>query len=106
MRRNLVEAVLNAASFALFEDILYTHAPAGPVLIARAISGVEVAPERFDMMTHEVRGITHVTRALRSKLPSLTKGDIIGDGVYEYRVLDFQPVGDGRLEVEISLAKV
>lgn len=106
MRRNLVEAVLNAASHALFEDIFYTRAPAGPVAIAKAISGVEVAPERFDLMGSELRSTSHVTRALKSKLPSVGKGDIIDDGSDEYRVIDVQPIGDGRFEVELSLSKI
>ena len=106
MRKDLVEAVLSAASFALFEDIQYTHAPQGPVTVFKVISGVELAAERFEMMGHDARAATHVTRAIKAKLPSLSKGDIIDDGSGEYRVQDFQPVGDGRFEVEISLVKL
>lgn len=105
MRRDLVEAVLDAASFALFEDVLYTHAPAGPVLVEKAISGVEIISERFEMLGRDMRGATHTTRALLSKLPSLSIGDIIDDGD-QYKVLDRQPVGDGRFEVELSLKKL
>jgi hypothetical protein len=102
MRRDLVEAVLNAASFALFEDVLYTHAPSGPVTVKKAISGVEVIDERFDLSGAQVRGTTHTTRALKAKFPNLSKGDVLDDGT-SYRVLDFEPIGDGRFEVLISL---
>jgi len=105
MRRDLVEAVLDAASFALFEDVLYTHAPAGPVLVERAISGVEIISERFEMLGRDMRGATHTTRALRAKLPSLSMGDLLNDGV-DYLVIDLQPVGDGRLETEVSLRRM
>lgn len=107
MRKDLVEAVLGAASFALFEDVLYTHSPGPAVTVARAISGVEIAAERFDLMGQEVRLATHTTRALKAKFPSLAKGDVIDDGT-PYLVLDWQPPqgGDGRFEIEISLKKL
>lgn len=102
MRRDLVEAALGAASELLFEDVLYTRGANAPVTVARAIGGVEIASERFDMFGTEVRGMTHVTRALVSKFPLLAKGDIIDDGT-AYKVLDFEPVGDGRFEIAIAL---
>jgi hypothetical protein len=105
MRRDLVEAVLDAASFALFEDVLYTHAPAGPALVKKAISGVEIISERFEMLGRDMRGATHTTRVLLSKLPTISIGDGLDDGA-QYRVLDLQPVGDGRFEVEASLLKL
>jgi len=107
MRRDLVEAVLDAASFALFEDVLYTHSPGAPVTVAKAISGVEIVSERFDMMGQDLRGATHTTRALKAKFPNLAKGDMIDDGA-QYQVLDWQVPqgGDGRFEIEISLKKL
>ena len=107
MRKDLVEAVLDAASFHLFEDVLYTHATAGPVTVEKAISGVEKVSERFEMMGQGLRVATHTTRALKAKFPSLSRGDILDDGE-QYQVLDFQPPeqGDGRFEIEISLKKL
>lgn len=107
MRRDLVEAVLDAASFALFEDVLYTHAPAGPVLMHRAISGVEIVSERFEAFDHGMREATHTTRILRARFPDLAKGDVLDDGT-QYRVIDWQEPanGDGRLELELSLKKL
>lgn len=105
MRRDLVEAALGAASELLFEDVLYTHGGDAPVSVPRAIAGVEIASERFDMFGADIRGMTHVARALRSKFPLLQKGDVIDDGFAVYRVLDFEPVGDGRFEIAIALGK-
>lgn len=107
MRRDLVEAVLDAASFALFEDVLYTHAPGPAVTLAKAISGVEIVSERFDMMGQGVRTATHTTRALKAKFPNLARGDVLDDGA-PYQVLDWQVPqgGDGRFEIEISLKKL
>ncbi|MBN9304108.1 MULTISPECIES: hypothetical protein [unclassified Devosia] len=103
MRRDLVQDVLDAAAEELFEDVLYTHAPAGPVTVSQAIFGVEIVAEREEWSGQAVRGTTHTTRALKAKFPNLTRGDLIDDGVAVYRVLDFEPVGDGRFEVLISL---
>lgn len=107
MRRDLVEAVLDAASFALFEDVEYTHAPAGPVTVKGAIAGVEIVSESFVVSGHELRDTTHTVRAIKAKFPSLTRGDIIDDG-NQYQVLDWVPApqDDGRLMIEISLKKL
>lgn len=107
MRRDLVEAVLGAASSALFEDVYYTHAPAGPVLVKGAIFGIEIAEANIEFFGHELRDATHTTRALKTKFPSLSKGDVIDDGA-QYQVLDWRtpPGGDGRFEIEISLKKL
>lgn len=106
MRRDLVEEVLDAAEAELFEDVYYTHSPAGPVLMESAISGVEVVSEEFDMIGHGLREATHTTRVRKARFPSLAKGDIIDDG-NQYRVLDWREPrrGDGRLEWELSLRK-
>ena len=106
MRRDLVEEVLNAAEAELFEDVHYTHSPAGPVLVAKAISGVEIVSEQFQVLGHELRDVTHTTRILRAKFPHLAKGDVIDDGT-PYRVIDWrEPAGgDGRFELELSLRK-
>lgn len=103
MRRDLVEAVLAAASSAVFEGITYTPPAGVAVFVSGAIAGVEIAAERFDMVSQSLRDITHTTRALKAKLPGLAKGALIDDGDTTYRVLDIQPVGDGRFEVELSL---
>ena len=107
MRRDLVEAVLAAASPALFEDVYYTHAPAGPVLVKAAIFGVEIVDATFEVFGRDLRDVTHTTRALKAKFPSLAKGDVIDDGA-QYQVLDWRapPGGDGRFEIEISLKKL
>lgn len=107
MRHDLVEAVLAAASPALFEDVYYTHAPGGPVLVKAAIFGVEIVDATFEAFGHELRDVTHTTRAIKAKFPTLARGDIIDDG-QQYQVLDWRaPLGgDGRLEIEISLKKL
>lgn len=107
MRRDLVEEVLDAAEAELFEDVYYTHPPASPVLMERAISGVEIVTEGFDIIGHGMREATHTTRVRKARFPNLSKGDIIDDG-HQYRVLDWRepPRGDGRLEVEISLKRI
>jgi hypothetical protein len=105
MRRNHVEAVLGAASQLLFEDVVYTHAPAGPIIVPRAIAGVEIAAEQYDIGGQAAREVTHQTRALKAKFPDLARGDIIDDGA-PYKVLDIEPVGDGRFEIRISLKKL
>lgn len=107
MRRDLVEAVLAAASPVLFEDVYYTHAPAGPVLVKAAIFGVEIADASIEVFGRELRDATHTTRALKSKFPFLARGDVIDDG-QQYQVLDWRtPLGgDGRYEIEISLKKL
>lgn len=105
MRKDLVEAVLGAASFALFEDVLYTHGAAAPVTVTKAIAGVEIVSERFEMLGQGLRDVTHTTRALKAKFPNLAKGDVLDDGT-EYSVLDTEPVGDGRFEILISLRKL
>lgn len=105
MRRDLVAEVLGAAEAELFEDVLYTHSPAGPVTIKTAIFGIEIAAERFDIAGHDLRGVTHTTRALKAKFPNLVQGDILDDGA-PYKVLDWEPIGDGRFEIAISLKKL
>jgi len=103
MRRDLVQQVLDAASAELFEDVTYTPVNGQPATVTRAIFGVEIADDRFDSFGVQVRIGTLVTRALKSKFPELAKGDRIDDGVVAYVVQDFQPIGDGRFEVLISL---
>ena len=107
MRKDLVEAVLAAASAHLFEDVLYTHAPAEPVVVSKAIAGVEKVSERFEVLGNELRGVTHRVRAIKAKFPNLAKGDVINDGT-DYLVLDWQypESGDGRVEIDISLKKL
>ena len=107
MRRDLVEEVLDAAEAELFEDVYYTHSPVGPVLLRRAISGVEVLTEDFDILGHGMREATHITRVRKARFPNLSKGDILDDGD-QYRVLDWRPPrsGDGRLELQVSLKKL
>lgn len=102
MRRDLVEAVLDAASGALFEDVIYTPSGGVPVMIENAIDGVEIGSERFEMFSEKMRHGTHVTRALKALFPNLAKGDIINDGI-AYKVIDWEPIGDGRFEIAISL---
>jgi hypothetical protein len=105
MRRELVEEVLEAASAELFEDVEYTPLGGPMVIVTGAIFGVELAAERFEMMGAPSRDVSHVTRALKAKFPALTKGDVINDGA-PYKVLDWEPIGDGRFEVLISLKPV
>lgn len=105
MRRDLVEAVLDAASPALFDDVLYAPIGGVQVHIVEAISGVEVVDENFEMFGQAIRRPTHVTRALKAKFPDLQPGDTINDGE-AYEVLDHVPIGDGRFEILISLRKI
>ncbi len=110
MRRDLVEAALGDIASELFEDVLYTHAPAAAVTVSKAIFGVEIVSERPDFDGYPVRAFTHVARALKAKFPDLASGDIIRDGTApdfadgtDYRVVDFEPAGDGRFEIRIAL---
>jgi hypothetical protein len=107
MRRDLVEEVLDAAEAELFEDVYYTHAPAGPILMERAISGVDVVTEEFNVLGHGMREATHTTRVRKSRFPHLAKGDILDDG-RPYKLLEWREPqrGDGRLEWELSLQKL
>jgi len=103
MRRDLVEEVLAAAQEELFEDVLYMRVSGGPsMLVAQSIFGVEIAAERFEVLGERMRTGTHMTRAIKAKFPDLAKGDVINDG-NAYTVLDWEPVGDGRYEIMISL---
>lgn len=103
MRKDLVAEVLAAAEDELFEDVLYTSVAGGAAVnLARAIFGIEKSVERFESFGQQIRAATHTTLALRSKFPLLTKGDRINDGA-EYEVLDWEPDGDGRFEIRISL---
>ena len=103
MRRDLVQEVLDASQDELFEDVTYTHGPAAPVVIEKAIFGVEIATVDDALFGAQTRQGTHTARAIKAKFPTLTRGDTINDGDADYKVLDFRPVGDGRLEIEISL---
>ncbi|KQT50332.1 hypothetical protein ASG47_19710 [Devosia sp. Leaf420] len=105
MRKDLVAEVLSAAEDELFEDVLYTPKGGSAVLIEKAIFGVEKAVERFESFGHKVRTATHTTLALRAEFPLLAKGDQISDGIV-YEVLDWEPDGDGRFEIRISLKVV
>lgn len=105
MRRDLVGAVLDAASALLFEDVVWTHGNGAPVTVAGAIAGAVIASERFDTMGERSREVTHTVRALKAKLPGIAKGDILNDGT-AYSVLDIEPIGDGRLEILISLKRL
>lgn len=102
MRKDLVLEVLAAAEEELFEDVIYTPVSGAPVIVPRAIFGIEKSSERFDMLGNAMRAGTHWTRALKAKFPNLAKGDRIDDGS-TYQVLDFEPIGDGRFEIAISL---
>jgi hypothetical protein len=106
MRRDLVEAAINAASLVLFEDVLYTHAPDAAVVIQRAIAGVEKVSERFEVFGQALAECSHMTRALKAKFPSLSKNDLIFDGVSSYRVIAWETIGDGRFEIAIGLKPV
>lgn len=106
MRRQLVEAALGAASAALFEDVLYTHGSNDPATIKGAIAGVEKTSDRFEVFGQAIAECPHVTRAIRAKFPDLTKGDLIHDGVAGYKVLAWEPIGDGRFEIVIGLKPV
>jgi hypothetical protein len=105
MRRDLVEEVLAAASEELFEDVVYTPPGGEAVTAEKAIFGVELLDERFELFGERLRGATHVTRALKAKLPGIGKGAIINDGT-AYKVLDVEKVGDGRYEILIALEPV
>ncbi|WP_127142844.1 head-tail joining protein [Pelagibacterium montanilacus] len=105
MRRDLVLEVLDAASEELFEDVLYTPKGGAQVPLTGAIFGVEVGAERFEMFGERMRTATHTTRALRAKFPQLARGDLIDDG-RAWRVIDFEPIGDGREELMIALEQV
>lgn len=105
MRKDLVAEVLGAAEEELFEDVIYTPVGGSPVTVLGAIFGVEVAAERIDMLGNALRVGTHWTRALWAKFPDLRKGDVIDDGS-PYQVLDWEPVGDGRFEIAISLKAI
>ena len=106
MRRELVAEVLEAASAELFEDVVYTPAGGEAVTLTGAIFGVEPAAERFEEFGQKLREASHVTRALKAKFPGLGKGATIDDGDRTYRVLDVEPIGDGRFEILISLKPV
>ena len=110
MRRDLVKEALDDIVEELFEDVLYTHAPAAAVTVSKAIAGVEIVPVREDFGVANMRAVTHTTRALKAKFPNLTRGDIIRDGTApdfadgtNYTVVDFEPAGDGRFEIAIGL---
>lgn len=102
MRKDLVAEVLAAAEAELFEDVIYTPFGGAAVTVVGAIFGVEKAVDRFESFGQQVRTATHTTLALRAKFPTLAKRDRINDGA-EYEVLDWEPAGDGRFEIAISL---
>lgn len=110
MRRDLVEEVLSAVSGEMFEDIVFTPAGGGAaVTIEKAIFGVELMRVEYSEFSQRVAEGSHVTRALKAKVPDLARGALINDGSHTYRVLDFKEPddgGDGRLELLISLKRI
>ncbi|HEV7278396.1 MAG TPA: hypothetical protein VGN80_19115 [Devosiaceae bacterium] len=106
MRRDLVERVLDAARERLFEDVAVKVGAAAPVTAEKAISGIIPATERFELQGQNLRAATHVTRGLKAALPALASGHLLIDADGTYRVIDIEPVGDGRFEIAIALTKV
>lgn len=107
MRRDLVARVLGAAREKLFEDVQVVVGAADPVLAEKAISGIVPATERFEMFAEKLRTATHVTRGLKEALPELAAGNVLIDSEGgQFRVTDIEPVGDGRFEIAIALAKI
>ncbi|MBI4921861.1 MAG: hypothetical protein HY834_08935 [Devosia nanyangense] len=111
MRLDFASDAFDAIQEELFEDVLYTPAGGGAaVTLLKAIFGVEIASARPEVFDQTVRVGTHLTRASKAKFAGIAKGALIKDGTApefddgtEYRVVDVQPAGDGRLEIEISL---
>jgi hypothetical protein len=102
MRKDLVAEVIGAARDEMFEDVEYTPMNGSPVIVEKAIFGVEKSVERFENFGNKVRAATHTTLAVRVAFPNLAKGDRINDGA-PYEVIDWEPDGDGRFEIRISL---
>lgn len=106
MRRDLVAMVLAAASDRLFEDVNVQVGGGAPVLAVKAIDGIKPAAERIEMFGEKLRVGTHVTRGLKEKLPGLANGHLLINDKGTFRVMDMEPIGDGRFEIAISLEKV
>jgi|EndMetStandDraft_7_1072992.scaffolds.fasta_scaffold24786_3 hypothetical protein len=107
MRRDLVEEILADVADEMFEDVTYVPPGGGAATpISKAIFGIEEFREEFEQWGQRHAEETHVTRALRAKFPDLARGAVINDGFDSYKVLDFKPTGDGRLEILISLKKI
>jgi hypothetical protein len=105
MRKDLVLDSFETIREELFEDVIYTPVGGSAVGVRRAIAGVEPRSERFEVFGEKVRTGSHVARAAISAFPNLKPGDLIDDGA-RWRVIDFEPIGDGRCEVMLSLSKV
>lgn len=106
MHRDLVARVLDAARDKLFEDVAVKVGSSDPVTREKAIDGIRPAAERLELLGERLRTATHLTRGLRAQLPGLAKGHVLVNAEGEFRVLDIEPVGDGRFEIAIALAKM
>ena len=105
MRKDLVEKMLGSIQTRLFEDVWVKVGAAEPVLREKAISGIDRRSERLDEFGTALRVGTHITRGLLAALPGLAKGHVLITDEGQFRVLDTEPAGDGRLEIAISLDK-
>ena len=106
MRRDLVQRVLVSAQGRLFEDVAVQVGNAVPETRAKAIFGIVPAAARFEELGTSMRATTQVTRAIKSALPGLAKGNILITEEGRFRVVDIEPIGDGRFEIVIALDKV
>src|SRR5690606_9083361 len=97
---------LGSARDRLFEDVAVQVGAADPVVMTKAISGVVPSVARFDAMGQGLRVGTHSTRGLLTALPGLAKGHVLINQDGRFRVIDSEPVGDGRFEIAISLDKI
>lgn len=104
MRRDLVLGSFADIRRELFEDVIWTPLGGAPMTVDRAIAGIEPRSERIEMFGEKLRTATHMTNAARDAFPGLARGDLLDDG-QAWRVIDFEPIGDGRVEIVIAVVK-
>lgn len=102
MRRDLVLDSFNDIRNELFEDVIWTPNGGPARTVEKAIAGIEAKTERFEFFGEKLRTASHLTRAARAAFPGLARGDILNDGE-AWKVIDFEPIGDSRVEIVIAL---
>ena len=98
MRRDLMEAVLSAASAVLFAPAVWTG-PAGAAAVRVYQGGGDV---EFAMFGEDVRRATHWFRGLKSEFNGIANGQTIMVDAQTYEIVDKRTPMDAPLEWEIA----
>jgi hypothetical protein len=98
MRKDLMEAVLGAASAVLFAPAIWTG-PTGAVAVRVFQGGGDV---EVDLFGEQARRATHWFRAIKAEFAGIAIGQTIMLDGESYEILDFRKPMDAPLEWEIA----